>query len=279
MKKIAIISILLLILSCKEQLEKKTVVRVFDKYLYYEDIKDILPKNMSANDSEQFVQNIINSWIQQQLLVHYAEIYLSEEKNEIQKKVEEYRNTLLISKFADIIINKNLDSNVTLEEISEYYEINQKNFVLNRPIIMGFLIKLPINTDSLNIYKKMLTQTDDFDSGNIKLICTQKNGKFEDFTQYWVSVDEIQMNLPLKISNFEEFIRTKNILEVQDDQFYYILKIDRYIVSGKIAPIEYVTPQITSILIKNRAEVIIQTFKQNKYDEALKNNQIEIFSN
>lgn len=268
-----------MILSCKEQTEKKPVVRVFDKYLYYEDIKDILPQNMSIADSEQFVQNIINSWVQQQLLVHYAEIYLSEEKNEIQKKVEEYRNTLLISKFGDIIINKNLDSNVTLEEISEYYESNQKNFILNRPIIMGFLIKLPLKTDSLNIYKRMLKETDDFDIENIKSICAQKNGKFEDFTQYWVSFDEVQMKLPMKISNFEEFIRKTNIFEVEDDQYYYILKVNRYLLSGKIAPIEYVTPQITSILIKNRAEVILQTFKQNKYDDALKNNQIEIFSN
>ena len=81
MEKLIICTILLisLISSCsKKQDDKNAIARVYDVYLYEEDLKEILPENYSKEDSMLLVSNYINSWAQDQLLLQKAEINLDD---------------------------------------------------------------------------------------------------------------------------------------------------------------------------------------------------------
>src|SRR5690625_6757306 len=70
--------IVLLVWSCgfnKEQ-NKTPIASVSDKYLYYEDIKDILPKSADKTDSAAIINTYINRWALEQLLLGQAKLNL-----------------------------------------------------------------------------------------------------------------------------------------------------------------------------------------------------------
>src|SRR5690625_2936049 len=63
--------IVLLVWSCgfnKEQ-NKTPIASVSDKYLYYEDIKDILPKSADNTDSAAIINTYINRWDLEEILI------------------------------------------------------------------------------------------------------------------------------------------------------------------------------------------------------------------
>ena len=60
-----------------EESQKKPLARVNQSYLYLEDIRDLLGVNTSSQDSALIIQNQINKWATQQLLIDQAKINLS----------------------------------------------------------------------------------------------------------------------------------------------------------------------------------------------------------
>jgi len=75
---------------------KTPIARVFDSYLYYEDLGELVPKGASSSDSTLLVQQYINVWVKQQLMIKKAELNLKPEEMDVQKQLEEYRNNLLM---------------------------------------------------------------------------------------------------------------------------------------------------------------------------------------
>ena len=77
MKKAIIILCFLGLFSCDYKPRKITsenvLARVYNEYLYESDLKGIIPKGMSVNDSIMFARNYINNWVKQKLLINKAE--------------------------------------------------------------------------------------------------------------------------------------------------------------------------------------------------------------
>ncbi|MBQ2099329.1 MAG: hypothetical protein II480_14205, partial [Bacteroidales bacterium] len=78
---------------------KTPIARVFDSYLYYEDLGDLVPKGASPEDSTSLVLQYTNVWVKQQLMIKKAELNLTPEQMDVQKQLDEYRGNLLIYKY------------------------------------------------------------------------------------------------------------------------------------------------------------------------------------
>ena len=84
-KLIYILSIFCLVQSCdyfNPIEEEKAIARVNEVYLFLDDLKMVLPENLSKADSIMFANHYVNQWATQQLLVQGAEINLSDKKLE-----------------------------------------------------------------------------------------------------------------------------------------------------------------------------------------------------
>jgi len=68
--------------GCKHKKETNNapLARVGDNYFYVNDLKGVIPKDISLRDSLLFCQSYINKWVHTQLLLQQAEKNLSEEK-------------------------------------------------------------------------------------------------------------------------------------------------------------------------------------------------------
>ena len=101
----------------------------YDYNLYLSDLVSVIPKDLSGNDSLVFVQNYVNHWMQEKVLLHFSDLNLKESGLEIDKQIEDYRNSLLIYSYQKRFIQQNLDTVVLDEEINEFYQSHQKKSI------------------------------------------------------------------------------------------------------------------------------------------------------
>ena len=98
----------------------KVVASVYDKNLYQSDLQDVLYEGISRSDSIVRTKAYIDNWIRRQLLIHQAENNIDASELDFSKQIEDYRNSLIIYKYETIMIEKNLDTVVTDEDIRKY---------------------------------------------------------------------------------------------------------------------------------------------------------------
>ena len=104
--------------------DDKVIATVYDKILYQSDLQDIMYEGISFNDSLVRTKAFIDNWIRRQLLIHQAENSFSEDELDFSRQIEDYRNSLIIYKYESLLIEQNLDTVVSDEEIAKYIEDN-----------------------------------------------------------------------------------------------------------------------------------------------------------
>ena len=100
--KITALSAALLLSACQELPDylvgDNTVARVGRKELRMSELEHVVPQALGSADSADFVSMYIDKWIAKQLKLEEAELIFSESESDIEAKVEEYRQSLLIRK-------------------------------------------------------------------------------------------------------------------------------------------------------------------------------------
>ncbi|MFM9028131.1 MAG: hypothetical protein ACKOQ6_09045, partial [Bacteroidota bacterium] len=71
------------------------VARAFDYYLYVEDLKGVVPKNASRQDSMMLVKDFIENWIRKKTVLKKAEDNLDDDQKDVSAQLEEYRSSLI----------------------------------------------------------------------------------------------------------------------------------------------------------------------------------------
>jgi hypothetical protein len=111
------------------------LARVHDVYLYPSDLMEHFQPGLSDEDSVRVLKRMVDDWARNQLLLIQAETYLPEAEKDIKKQVEEYRSSLLIFKYTQYLLFKNIDTIVNENEIIDYYTRNTSNFILNSDVV------------------------------------------------------------------------------------------------------------------------------------------------
>ena len=95
--------------SCVSSLDNdkgNELARVFDNYLYESDVDRLVPENTSHHDSLVLVRNYIDSWVKTQLMIVQAKKNLAIQKLDLDKQLEDYRNSLVIYHYETELINQ-----------------------------------------------------------------------------------------------------------------------------------------------------------------------------
>ncbi|MEJ0030645.1 MAG: hypothetical protein WDO15_09870 [Bacteroidota bacterium] len=100
-------------------------------YLYQDELAGIVSDKVSKEDSAVRVQTYIDSWIHKQLLISQAMKTIDINEAEVERKVLEYRYTLIGYEYQNFYINKNLDDSVSEAELAKYYNEHIDNFILD----------------------------------------------------------------------------------------------------------------------------------------------------
>lgn len=129
------VALLLLTAACGKlarQSERIVVAECYDKKLYADELEGLVPSSAGKLDSMAQTSAYIDTWVHRQLLVHQAEMNLSPRQLDFTKQLQDYRNSLVIYAYETQLVDRYLDTVVTQEEITTYYEEHEE--LLNKPI-------------------------------------------------------------------------------------------------------------------------------------------------
>jgi len=271
-------SIIVFTFSCvpKERNGDRTVAKVGDKYLYFSEMSNIFPKGCSRDDSIALAKLYIDNWIKTRLLLQKAEFNLSKEQLDISKEIETYRTSLLIYKYEGLLLQEQLDTAIFDSEINNYYEANIANFPSDEYAVRAIYIKLPENPPVLWNVRRWLMSDRENDVQDLMDYCRKYAVQFDFFDDEWVQWTKI--DLPQKEAATKQ-LAYNELIQQQDGEFIYLVRIREKIVPGDTAPLVFVKDKVKSIIINKRKLKFISELEQNIYNDALSRNQFEIYKN
>jgi len=255
------------------------IARVNQSYLYKEDLKDLLPENLSKEDSSLFVSNFIKNWATEQLLLDQAKINLpNQQQSAFDALVKDYRNELYSEAYKDLILSRKMDTVIQQHELEAYFEEHRNNFKLNQDLVKFRYIYLNDKFPKLDKIKKQLERFNEEDKKELeKEILKFKAYSLND--SVWVSSRDFYNQLDiLKKQENKDFLKDGNFLQQADSLGVYLVNIKQVLLRNENAPLEYAKPTVKQILLNRRKLELSKDFEKEITKDALKNNKFEIYN-
>jgi hypothetical protein len=254
------------------------VAMVGNKKLRKSQIEMITPPNISKVDSISFVQNYIEKWIKNQLLLEKAEINLD---NKIQKNIElmidNYRTSLLLFQYQQMIIQQKLDTIVEDEQIIEYYNYNAVNFKLDSSVVKAIYIQLPKSLHSKNIVRQLIRSNKEDDIITLEDYCYQNAHNFN-MGEDWEYFGSLLQKVPKRIKNRDRFLKNNRYIEATDSLYKYYVAILDYKLTNDTTPVVFVKDKIYDIIINHRKVKLIKDLENNIYNDAVDKKKFTILN-
>ena len=283
MKKIGVligIASLLLLAGCdyfQKSSKEVVVAECYGKYLYESDLKGIIPEGASIMDSIQYASTFIDSWIRREVLIHQAESNLNKEALNLDKQMEEYRNSLIIYTYESQLINQKLDTVVSEDEIAEYYEQNKEDFQLRNTMVRVAYVILEEDSKQIADFKKLLSDPDTLMLQNIDIQANYYAVKsFVDVDQ-WMRLDELTNIIPIQIFNAESFLKKNEFVCFDMNEYTYMVRFVDYLLEESTTPIEMVRDNIKSVILAQRRQALIDKMQTALYEKAKREQAFEVY--
>jgi hypothetical protein len=246
--------------------------------LYYDEIPKLIQSVKTEPDSAAIIQNYINKWAKRELLLEKAEENLSPEIiNDITQQLADARENLVIYQYQRQMMHEKMDTVVSDAELENYYNANEKSFLLNSNIVKALLIKLPVETPNIEKIKKLARSNDHNDLQQLESYCFQFAEKFEDFHEEWVPMSRLLVEIQKDMPDEEDFLKNNTFYESSDSLSVFLVSIRDYRLKSSLAPIEYVSNDIKRIIWNNRRLEFTQSLENGIYNDALKENRFKIY--
>ncbi len=266
MKIIVSVLLLFIIFSCVNHTQNEAVAKVFESYLYRNEIADFIPSATTSEDSLLMAQNYIRNWISKKLLLHKAIANLSDEEKDIERQVEDYRTSLLIYRYKQKLIDQRLEDNISETDIRQYYDENKYNFILATPIVRAIFFIIPKSAPNLNDVRKWFLSDRAQDLEHLEEYCITNAKKYDQFDDKWVEVKYLLNLIPGDFNTLEKEVSYMKNIEKEDDENYYFLKIREIYRDQTLAPLEYVRNEIVLIL-KNKKKLAFESELEKQINE------------
>ncbi len=260
--------------------ETRPLASVGDIYLYPKEVEGVLPPGISKKDSIDLMERHIKGWIKKQLLIAEAKKHLSFDEEELERRVLDYKYALMMHEFEKYTIAGNLDTNISEEEIENYYQDNIQNFELKQNIVKCFFIQLPKDAPKLGRFRYVLKSNREKDREELKSYTYSYGIKVHLDDSVWVNFDDVINSTPLMdIPNKTDFLRRTKYSETQDDNFIYFLRIFQFKIQNDTSPLEFVRDDIRKIILNKRKLALVRKMEDEIYENAIKNETFKIYYN
>lgn len=254
------------------------VARVNSAYLYRDELKGIVPVGLLKEDSVSRVLAYVDSWVKKQLLIQEATKRIDINEAEVERKILDYRFSIIAYEYQTQYIKQNLDTLVANRDIEDYYKNNIDNFILKQNIVRATFIKVSKNAPRTEKIKELVFSSDEKDQNELKSYCLSFSTAYHLSNVTWMAFDELVKNSPLvEIPNKIQFLKTNPYYETSDDSYLYFLKVDEYRISDNVSPLEFVKDEIRNIILNKRKIELVKRLEDQVYKDALDNKEFEIY--
>jgi len=266
--------------TCQKKVDgtnEDVIVRVGNKSLSKSELEKNISKGLSTEDSMVLAEKFVRLWIKDNLLYDIAVKNLGD-REEIKQLVENYRRSLIIYQYQEQLINEKLSKEIGETEMKQYYQEYSDKFVLDKTLIKGLFLKIPVEAPQIDEVRKWYKSSTQASLGNIEKYSVQNAAIYDYFYDKWVDFNELLENMPIPQVNHTVVIKNNKNIELQDSSYYYFLHIEDFLLPGDNAPFEYAQSTIKELLMNRRRMEFLRRIEDDLYNSALNKGQIQYYN-
>lgn len=275
MKQAVFFLLILFLISCQsDKLHDKhgsVIVQIDNKKLYASEIENIIHDETSAIDSTAIANAYVDRWIKDQLLIQDANKFLSSDF-EIEELVEDYRNELIKYRYEEEIIRKNMNQDLSQNDLVNYYDKYKGNYILSDPIYKIIFASIPANTSKIDrFYNAWLN--DDFDfiqtfsESNADTLYLGRNE--------WINKKRVSEIVPNALIKGQK-LRSGRIIQKNIDNYEYFFKVLEMKAAKDTIPLELIEEKIGRLVLHERKRETIENYKQEIFDRGMRSKIVKI---
>lgn len=277
---ITFIFIILLLAACHHAANNSNdniLARVHDVYLYQSQLTAAIPTNISPTDSLTLTKDYIDNWIKQQLLLHQAESNLSQKEKDFTSELENYRNSLVIYQYESRLIRQMLDTNISYQEIEDYFNQHNSNFQLKDDIVRINYVILDNSSDQKNKIQHLLRSEKPEAIDALEMLCDSIHADYYLDPQQWHYFSHISRTIPIRTFNPESYLKLNQYTEINDSLKTYMVHFIDYRLKESISPLSLQENNIRNIIINKRKLHLIKEMETEIFESALSKKDFETY--
>jgi hypothetical protein len=268
-----------MLVSCGSKKSNDVLLAKIDKeQLFLSDID--MPKNLSPEDSLEYLKNATQRWIIDQLMYLDAKSNLSEDEMlKIDKQIENSRKLMIISSMEEKLVSDSSKIIVSEEEINKYYNEHSGEFLLKENIVK--LLYLKLKKSEPDIAKIRTLVKSDNPSDRTELLAFARNKALNYFIEdnVWLYFNDILKEIPINVDNQSDFLKSTSFYETSNDSIIYLIRFKGHMLTDSPAPLVLVRDNIKSILIVRKKNTLINDYRNKLYENALKDKKVTLYIN
>jgi hypothetical protein len=271
--------IMLVISSCDRKVPeaaRKPLLEVEGKFLYVDEVEQVIPPASNKKDSVEIAQSYIRKWVTDVIMYENAKRNITNQA-EIDELVEDYRKSLTIHQYQQKMIVQRLPKEPAEEELQAFYDQYSEQLVLKENVIKGLLLVVPAKAPKLGSVRSWVQTGNTNALENIEKYSIQNAISYDYFGDKWVPFTDILKKMPLQIEDPSNFIASNRFVEASDSLQRYFLRIESYRKTGQVEPYEMAKARIVNILLNKHKADFISSFETELYNDAIKDETVTFF--
>lgn len=234
---------------------------------------DALTYGLSSEDSARVADSYIQQWATSLIVYDRSKEIKS---REIDEMVENYRRSLCQHEWERKQIAQKMPMLIEDSLVLEFYEQNKQHFILDRAILRGLLLIMPVGAPNIEKLKDMVEVP--HEEENIEWVekyAYQYAVGYELFLDDWKTVEQIAVYMPYSQDELSKQIKQKKQILAQDSLNVYLLQVTDFCGKGEYKPLEYVQDEIKELILSQRQVEFIRLLREDLYEKAVQQGKLK----
>lgn len=258
-----------------EEREDPLLARVHKLELRMSELEGMFPEDANSKDSALLIQAFVSRWTKDAVLQWESERNVPSDLN-IDRLVRDYRASLIRSTYEKVLVEQRLDSVVAKEELLAYYEMHKGQYLLEKPIMRCYFIKVPYPTPEAETLRQLWNNGVVEDTTALRNFCDRFAEVALITEDAWYNFDEVAGQFPEGTLSSEN-VSSKREFTQQDGRYRYYFRFFELKRRLEIAPLSYVEGQARRVILHDRSREVLQQAKEEIFERELRKKNIETF--
>jgi hypothetical protein len=206
----------------------------------------------------------MDQWIREQVMVHQAELRLPDGDADFSRELEAYRNALLLHAYKDRYVRERLETMVSDEEASSYYERNKASFILTDYSVRVLFVSAPAAMDEqMDEMRDAMASLDSSQFLSMERWCVENGATFSLADDIWWTLGELTKEVPLQLYRAETQIARRRPIEFEAEERIHLVRFLEHALKNEVAPFEAVRNQVDELILHQRRKKLLLDLEEN----------------
>jgi hypothetical protein len=271
LRVIITIGLLGAIIACSNKSKGKdaVIVTVGSHSLHQSELSQLIHEGTSTQDSVAIIDGYVQSWIREKLMVMEAEKKVSSDLN-INKLVDEYRSSLLVDNYEKKLVESQLDTVISENDLKSHYDQYKSQYILSQGIAKCIISKVSLKVQGTHALEKALDKNDKTEA----LFLVKEKSVFHHIdTARWLTKEDIKAMVPQGFAEKID-IESKRVQTYKDKEYQYFVKILRSYDESEVPPFSYISDKVAKVILSERKNTLLKQVRESLYSNAVKDKNI-----